>query len=148
MSTTSACATALVYASGAVVLVGCKSDKEVQEAQRLACLLLESSSTESARISNYALTADWGRKLDLVKIYYAILDSSSSSSSSSGDPQARLTQPVYEVELFPCLTCSAGVRTKVVLFHTGKVIITGCKTASEGDVAKQLLIRLFNFLNQ
>lgn len=116
--------TALIYSSGQVVLVGSRSCEQVIEAVNTFLETHHTSLTEPASITNYAMSAAFSKRLNLSKIYELIRQNIS----------PELCFPFYEIELFPSLSLSKrNTNTKAILFHSGKIIITGCKTVDDGQ---------------
>lgn len=127
--------TALIYESGSVVLVGAKSQDVAREA--LASFLSNHACniTKPLTFSNFAMTFAVTHRLDLRSLYNDVV---------SGKHKL-LTCPIYEVEIFPSLLVSRRhTNTKASIFHTGKVIITGCRTPHDGDIMYSLLLSLFS----
>lgn len=122
--------TALVYESGSVVLVGGQSQEIVTGA--MIAFLEEHNCHLAAPLvfSNFVFTFSVKRRLNLRKLYHSIL------------VHPLLSCPVYEVELFPSLLVSYK-KVKASIFHTGRVIITGCRHPIQGQEMYTILISLF-----
>ena len=121
--------TALVYASGRVVLVGGRSVGDLQQAITRFLLQHNTRLEEPLRISNYALHFHTNRPLNLVKLYDAF--------------RKNFENVHYEVELFPSLNASCG-RARVIVFHTGKVLITGVQSVNDAEIVRERVRETIN----
>lgn len=117
--------TAQIFASGSVTLCGINSEENVEEAAKYIadalCELGLDVKARFVRIHNVAGTLALGHCLDL--------------------PRMRELEPLrcsLEPELFPALVYSVkDSKERVLCFHTGKLIFTGCKSSLQ-------LFQLFN----
>lgn len=121
--------TALIYRSGSVVLVGGQSPEMVRRAMDSFLNQEDSHQVTPLVFSNYVMTLSVDHNLNLTFLYEIVRT------------HHLLTCPVYEVELFPSLLISYG-SIKASVFHTGRVIITGCKHPTQGQEMYNILISL------
>ena len=126
--------TALIYKSGGVVLVGGKTKKIVREAMSQFLVEHNCQLRQPLTFSNFAMTFSVPHNLDLIRIYKHVLTGTSA-----------LCCPIYEVELFPSLLLTKkNTSTKASIFHTGRVIVTGCRTPKHGQRMYSDLQLIFN----
>lgn len=130
--------TALIYESGRIVLVGCKSTHDVDHAAEKTCNLIDKKMMEKPVISNAVGRCEIdGTKINLRELenyfreYYG----------ENGIPRG--CAALYVPELFPGLTLCPS-RTKkyptILLFSSGKAIITGCRSIEEVEEAHTELL--------
>jgi TATA-box binding protein (TBP) (component of TFIID and TFIIIB) len=124
--------TALVYKTGSVVMVGANSEFMADDAIDRFLHEHHTKLLAEPKFSNYAFTFHVGHKVDLKSLYTLVSN------------HECISHPVYEVELFPALLVTRkDTNTKASIFHSGRVILTGCKTMTAGqemyDILKGLL---------
>ena len=149
--------TVLLFQSGQMVCVGAKSSTAAFDAMGLLLLELRRTlrnygdidagllSFTSARISNIVFHSSLDVEVDLDKLLscikrcygYTILQRSDCWSNGR-----------YEPELYPALQVRHGASATLLIFRTGKLIITGCKTIKDASSAiKDLHSCLYNSQN-
>lgn len=120
-------ATCLVFANGSVVCLGTKC---VQAAKRALHKLVENVERAGydvklckMKIGNRVFTGKLRETFDFAEL-------------------TKKRNVVYEPELFPGLTFKTD-RGVVVAHHTGRIIITGCKTVQDCDYTLQRFLGMF-----
>lgn len=122
--------TALIYESGSVVLVGGKSEEMVREALDSFLTTHDCKLEQPLCFSNFAMTFSVPFNLDLCRMYKNIMN----------NQYNELFCPIYEIEIFPSLLVTRReTNTKASIFHTGRVIITGCRCPTEGEEMYKIL---------
>jgi transcription initiation factor TFIID TATA-box-binding protein len=106
--------TALIFASGKVVLVGCNQINDIELAACVITMKLKAikldTEVRDVKINNIAGTLDIKREIDLVRFAE---DNSANTS--------------YEKEIFPGLIYRHfGQKYSTTVFRTGKILVTGC----------------------
>ena len=109
--------TFLIYRSGKVVIVGCKSENEVQDACHWISDLLCITSIPLPTIHNIVFSGSLEHEINLSTLYEHLRKYST-------------YHTYYEPEISPALVCETsheeqGRKGKMLLFRTGKFIITG-----------------------
>ena len=115
-------ATALVYKSGRINLLGAKDFSTLMDAVFFLIAELDVDIEEDLTISNLVMSASFEKKINLTKLFNKLRD------NELGDVS-------YETELFPALIFKPknSLNGKTLIFHTGKVIITGLKQENDGN---------------
>lgn len=114
--------TALMYESGAVVLVGGTDDQHFIKARNKILRNFKCRETKPLSIHNYVFAYRHHMNIKQVETYQNAI-------------RHPYLTPTYEPELFPCLLVSLnGSNIKSRLFHTGSIIITGCKSQEDGNL--------------
>ncbi|KAI1291112.1 hypothetical protein HDE_07691 [Halotydeus destructor] len=115
--------TALIYPSGQVVLVGAKSEAQCREMAQVVSSTLAQEIAVNVTVSNYVASMDCGQRFtltdfkDLIEVIYPF-------SSIS-----------FEPELFNGLIWDPKYNNnRIIVFVSGKVNITGCKSLNEIEV--------------
>jgi transcription initiation factor TFIID TATA-box-binding protein len=107
-------ATILLFKNGKAVCTGTKTEKCARETFKKMIKmmkLVENDNLFNFKIHNFVASCNFGFNVDLYKVYNACK-----------------SQCSYEPEIFPALYYKCkNPRVTVILFHTGKFIITGCK---------------------
>ena len=122
----------IIFSSGKVVCTGGKKLEEVRIAMnelfgRLRGAGFEFESLPEPKIRNLVAAADFGRKIDIESL----------SSSICG--------AIYEPEQFPALIYRTGQGKLVVLiFSSGKAILTGARTYADLNFAYDTVRRLLD----
>ena len=117
-------ATGLVFSSGKLVCTGTKSEEECmrvcdQFAKLVSPLTYLPGMELNVSIRNVVASYDVGFPISLHRLY----DSDRSST-------------IYEPELFPGLTYRmTSPKATLLVFHTGKIVITGAKSTCEARLA-------------
>lgn len=124
--------TALIFGSGKVTLIGTTSDELFEEAAFTIAFkmstALNSYNVSYMKISNYVDATDLGFKLDLIKLY-----------------ELTRTISTYETELFPGLVIKfKKLSVSLLIFRSGKIILTGCKYKEQIHMIKSQLAVIFN----
>ena len=115
--------TAMLFSSGAVVLLGCKSQQELTEATNAISQDLKSPLIRPVTVSNVAGSTFYGGHINLTSLHKYSRENLHQGYKVDLDP-----------ELFPALVISSkepGSRKKALIYHTGKIIITGVKSFNE-----------------
>ena len=116
--------TALIFANGKIICTGTKSpEMSKKAARRFARILMKLGYTEARvkefRICNMVGTCDLNTRIDLGRLYQ------SKELKSPG-------QVGYNLEQFPGLTYPIpGTKLKLMIFHSGKINITGGRNQDE-----------------
>lgn len=116
--------TALIFANGKIICTGTKSpDMSKKAARRFARILMKLGYSEARvkefRICNMVGTCDLNTRIDLGRLYQ------SKELKSPG-------QVGYNLEQFPGLTYPIpGTKLKLMIFHSGKINITGGRNQDE-----------------
>ena len=110
--------TFLIYRSGKVVIVGSKSENEVQDACHWISDLLHITSIPLPKIHNVVFSGNLFRQINLSALYDHLRNHHQS-------------HIYYEPEISPALVYETshveeGRKGKMLLFRTGRFIITGC----------------------
>lgn len=116
--------TALIYASGKVVLVGATSEDAIQCKSREIFTTLGGCGKLTYKISNYVGHFKYDQRINLEMLYNNI----------------RLMEPnryfgSYEPERFPGFCYLTRNHSTVTIFRSGHLIITGCKTIESVETA-------------
>lgn len=117
--------TAMLFSSGSVVVLGCKSMDDIRNGVDLVSQDLQSDIVKPVSISNVAGSTSYGGPINLVALH------------SYARSHSRLSQEYrveLEPELFPALIISSTDREskkKGLVYHSGKIIITGVKSFNE-----------------
>lgn len=130
-------ATALIYESGKIVVLGCKSYEQIDKAVEQICLLIRKSLKGRPVICNAVGSCHIDKiRMDLSSLekyfrqYYG----------SNGIPRG--SAALYTPETFPGLRLNPSKEDKsptILLFQSGKAVITGCKTIEEVEEAHEEL---------
>ena len=133
--------TALIYRSGRIVIIGADCELQLIDAKDQITCLLNTFVQESITVSNYVFTHDLKQPVNLASIYNELRNNS----------DIRVGSVQYEPELFPALIIKINLKhmereTKVTIFQTGKMNITGCRRREEGTRTKQVLDDVLTFL--
>lgn len=125
--------TALVYSSGAVVLVGGRCRKQLEEARdQVEKMTRQSSSSE---ISVHNIACSFQTKHICLPIMYDIVRQDSRFQSVS-----------YEPEIFPALCMNLScTKRKACLFVSGKINLVGNKSMTEAIEMKETVESVLNF---
>lgn len=119
--------TALVFSSGAVVVVGGRSAAQIREAQALVARKTDSQATP-IRVRNIACTFCVSPLL-LEAVFEAFRD------------EKRLYSSSYDPELFPAVMVhERGSRKKACIFHSGRINVTGCLSIAEALEMKNMVL--------
>ena len=112
--------TSLIYQSGGVVLVGAKSEYQVKMAAQQLEAFLSTKIIQEPKISTIAASCDFKQRFRLGKLASFLIDNHIKKCEWYD-----LTE-----EFFPALRVRVYQKQSPVylIFSTGKVIITGCKT--------------------
>lgn len=120
--------TALVYSSGAVVMVGGTSEQQLEAAKDTICRMTRLEADDILRIHNLVASLTIERNLDLPQLFSML------------DADERFTHVSYEPELFPAVTATqANTCRKACIFVSGKINLTGCKSHHELAVFENLI---------
>lgn len=115
--------TALIYATGNIVLVGAPNVEQLELAANYIFKRLGGEGDPTVEYSNFVGTYNCGFPLKLPELFNTIKQSGLGYASD------------YSPDLFHGLVWSPnGTKNKITIFRTGKIIITGCKTIR--DVTK------------
>jgi TATA-box binding protein (TBP) (component of TFIID and TFIIIB) len=107
-------ATCLLFRNGAITVVGVKSLKAIERIpHHLCCLFPSSSLVKPLKIVNMVATSNTNKQLDLKKVF------------QHAKKDHLIT---YTPETFPGMKIAVRQSLFAIVFHTGKVIITGAKT--------------------
>ena len=123
--------TFLLFRTGKIVCLACKSmDIVYSSMERLVTLLPEFEVfVTNLVIVNVVGSADFGRRVRI------------------NDLARDLTDTIYEPEIYPAAIMKKN-DSKLLIFHTGKIIITGCKSIQHSfqlfDFIKAII---FEYLN-
>ena len=128
--------TCLLFRNGAVTIVGYKSLQEVAKLPFcLECLfsaakLVEQANGEPLRICNIVGTTDVKSRLNLAKL----------------NELARNEHLItYTPETFPGMKITLRSSLVGIVFHSGKIVITGAKSMDDLDFAEE---KIFSLVNQ
>ena len=122
--------TALVYASGSIVLVGATSAEQAEQAQQLFTQRFACAVTRKLEIRNFVSHIKLNERLNLTLLTQKATQGAGFSSAS------------YEPEIFPALVVSSLYQKgKATIFSSGHVNITGCPTIESSDSMLSLLKR-------
>lgn len=123
--------TALIYSSGAVVLVGANAVEQIHEAKEKILEMYDCSVAKPLTVSNFAFASKYTKPVNLEKIY------------SIAREKGGLFDPLFEPELFPSLLLTLkNTNTNARVFKSGSIIISGCRTLDQGIRMYNLLIEL------
>lgn len=123
--------TALLYKSGAIVLVGASRKKHLKLARNYILRKFGCGVKKKLTISNYAFSCKWP----------AIIPQEQTLMLARKIPKSS-----FDPELFPSLLlCLRGTSVNARLFRSGSIIITGCKKRREG---KKMLKHINTLLNK
>ena len=124
--------TCLLFQNGAVTIVGVKSLLEAAKIPNyLLCLfpnthLIEQENGELLRICNIVASADFGSRVSLTDLY------------ESEKPHSLIT---FTPETFPGLKITLRKALVAIVFHSGKIIITGAKTMEDIQFAENKIMQ-------
>ena len=125
--------TALIYASGKVVLVGANRETQLMEAMEQICSVMKACVMTPLSVSNYVFTIDIPPvNLDQLFLFFRQLN------------DKRLHAYDYTPELFPALICHFCTRYKATIFRSGKINIIGCCRREEGRKASETLCEMLH----
>ena len=114
--------TALVFKSGRIVIIGTTTEHEAYEAALDYHEKLKiKSKLRDFKVHNFVGSASLGFQLDLNRM-------------------SETPRTLYTPEIFPGLTWTPSYynnNATVLLFTTGKIVITGCKTLDDVNVSYQ-----------
>lgn len=108
--------TALCYASGRVVVVGCAGRRAIKAAVREVSDFFRSSASD-VRISNIVGHSHYGRTLRLTDVVDACV-------KVGGEIRMSCS---FEPEIYPAAILRHEKKTTALVFASGKVIVTGAK---------------------
>jgi transcription initiation factor TFIID TATA-box-binding protein len=123
-------ATVLLYRSGEIIGTGAKSIEEAQDAVERACESLQRRGVACTRettadVENIVSTANLEQRLNLDAVAIGL----------------GLEHVEYEPEQFPGLIYRLpDTRAVVLIFASGKVVITRCRTTAQGQEAIQTVV--------
>lgn len=110
-----------IFLSGKMISIGTKSETQAyKELEIAAKFLVDKGLIEAKRLQpitqNLVATADFGKSIDLEKI-------------------SENTKAIYEPEQFPgaILRLKEPFKTSILIFASGKVVITGLKSTNQLD---------------
>lgn len=123
--------TALVYGSGKVVLLGSKSAEEALHAANVVCerLRCRKISLNELSIHNIVSVLNLKCNIDLKELFIHL--------------HTKKKLPIFESELFPALNFKTHNGCKAIVFRSGKIIITGCRTLSQNISATKEIESVF-----
>jgi len=111
----------LVFRTGKIVVVGCKSEEHIEKAikmliKQISKVFGDIPSSLSVKIQNIVATADLGYEIDLETL------------------SERLEHSVYIPDEFPGLVYRAGAgKPSVLIFSSGRIVITGATSVEDID---------------
>lgn len=127
----------MLFATGSVVVLGCKSQEELEQVVSLVTKDLSCSLDKPVAIRNVAGSASYRGLIDLPALHAHVRDV---------ERLARKYKACLEPELFPALIISNIERSsehpstkpsksppnmKALVYHSGKIIVTGAKSFNE-----------------
>lgn len=140
--------TALLYQSGSVIVLGCKSLEEVDAASKVIAHDLKTTPPDGVLVRNVAGSSDLGRRISLSSFYEYMKTNSNCHLS-------------FETELFPAMIITfkdqsyrrnPGLTSqKVLIYPSGKIICTGVKTFDECHLLNEkilLFLKCFRILDK
>lgn len=110
--------TALIFESGKVVIVGAKSYVLVHKTARYLFRKLDGEGRMRLNISNFVACGDLNREVNLPFLCQTI-------------NKLKYAECSLEPELFNGLIITTRNGPKVIMFHSGKFNVTGCKKEKE-----------------
>ena len=112
--------TALLYANGSAVILGCKSEDDLAVAHLELCIELDSTAIQYPRVTNQVYSGSFDRSINLTE--------SKTHLNEAG------FFALYEPELFPALIVTKkDYRGKLQVFRTGKYILTGVTRKDDAE---------------
>ena len=112
--------TALLYANGSVVILGCKSEDDLAVAHLELAIELNSIAIHPPRVTNQVYSGSFERNVKLAESKETLNDSG--------------FYAIYEPELFPVLIATKNdYRGKLQVFRTSKYIITGVTRRDDAE---------------
>jgi transcription initiation factor TFIID TATA-box-binding protein len=120
--------TFLIFENGKIVCVGARDHSHALHGARVLVKLIKTiypkAKLNNFKINNIVTHAHMTERIDLVKLYYAFP-----------------SRCFYEPELFPGLKFTlVEPKAMVLIFHTGKVIITGVRTLCNAKLARDYIM--------
>lgn len=126
--------TALIYSSGAVVLVGGRSLAQIEAAKAEVVKLTKVPAATALVLHNLACSFTHCKRVRLPHLVTLFREDD------------RFENVMYEPELFPALTLNLkGTKRKACIFSSGKVNLVGNKNIEEAD---QMRVALITILSQ
>ena len=127
----------LVYASGRCVVLGCRTQAEIEDSVAWLSHVQNSKLLKEPVVSNlvYAYEIDFRKRgftsRLLPRLYKLFV-------------QSKTGACIYEPEISPALILnpSFSPKTTVMLFSTGKITVTGCRTLAQIDETKGVIDRV------
>lgn len=129
--------TALIYATGKVVLIGADKELQLLDAMNQICSITRVCARDSVYVSNYVFTMEM-TPTNLPSLFNQFKKLS----------DKRIASIDLTPELFPALILELSLGHKVTIFRTGKVIITGCRRREEGSKAFRTLDEMLSLFNE
>ena len=112
--------TALLYANGSVVILGCKTEDDLAIAHLELAIKLNSVAVKYPKVTNQVYTGSFDRDIKLQESKETLIESEFNA--------------IYEPELFPALVVTLkDFRGKLQVFRTGKYIITGVTRKDDAE---------------
>ena len=132
--------TALVNANGFVTLTGVRHEDEAMTGLHHLCLQLRNLGIEVNTPQLYCVN---------VSAVISVASFTYQQAIEAAFGIYRVGPEIsYEPELFPGMHYSPkGSKQRAILFHTGKIIITGCKSRHETRVFGNFVLIIFNLEN-
>jgi TATA-box binding protein (TBP) (component of TFIID and TFIIIB) len=132
--------TAVIFTRGSVCIMGTTCDADALEGANLVRDLLLDIGYDTEVIgfstSNYVGAYDFGHALHHEKVFNYCKTSFRGAFGS------------FEPELFPGLHLSTGANQKAIMFRSGKVIFTGCKSKEMVTESHEFVSDIVNSVNQ
>lgn len=122
-------ATLIMFSTGKIVSVGTNSEKKAKAAIKATIREMKMKICSPIRIENVVAVANFGKEIDL------------ESFAKSAYPHGNV---MYEPDQFPGLIYRPK-NVVILIFHSGKVTVTGAKREKE---AKEAVSILFNLLEK
>ena len=125
--------TCLIFANGALTVVGLKSLSEVEQIPNyLSCdlpgaKLIKQENGNDLRICNIVATTDFGSPCNLHQLF---------------ESQRHNYVICYTPETFPGMKFHLRNNLVAIVFHTGKVVITGAKSMDEINFAEEVIHKI------
>jgi transcription initiation factor TFIID TATA-box-binding protein len=120
--------TCLLFKNGAITVVGVKSLKETERIPHyLTCLFPAAALAEPLKICNMVATTNAHTTVDLKKLYELVRNDS---------------LVTYTPETFPGMKISVRSNLVAIVFHTGKIVITGAKSTEDLAYAEDKILNI------
>jgi transcription initiation factor TFIID TATA-box-binding protein len=120
--------TCLLFRNGAITIVGVKSFKEAEKIPHyLECLFPNAALAEPLKICNMVATTNAHTTVDLRKLYELVRNDS---------------LVTYTPETFPGMKISVRSNLVAIVFHTGKIVITGAKSTEDLAYAEDKILNI------